>query len=102
MSREITLWTYIGAAPALWFLNMETNFVISPRFCMTSPVIPLLLSICSFFGTLTLAIISWRIVRRTRGEAPVALAAGAALINASSALVIAAQIIPILLLARCG
>jgi hypothetical protein len=102
MSRQVALWTYIGAAPALWFLNMEANFAISPRFCAgTSPGIPLLLSLCALFGTVMLAILSWRILRRMHGDASIALAAGAALVNACAALVIAAQIIPILLLAGC-
>lgn len=102
MSREVALWTYIGAAPALWFVSMEANFAIAPHFCMAmSSGIPIGISIGALLGTLTLAWVSWKHLRRMEGEAPIALAAGAALLNASSALVIAAQTIPIWLLAGC-
>ncbi len=102
MSREAMLWIYVGAAPVLWFLNLEANFAISPHFCAgTSPGIPLLLSICTLFGTVTFGTIAWKNLRCMQGDAPIALAVGAALINASATLVIAAQTIPILLLAGC-
>ena len=102
MSRSAILWSYIAAAPAWWFLAMEANFAIARRFCSGAPPwVPILISITALVGTATLGWNASRQIRSEAGEAPNALAAGAAFINACSAVLIAAQAIPTLMLAGC-
>lgn len=109
MSRETTLWIFIAAAPVVWFVQQEANFAISPDFCKSfNAAIPLLISVAALFGTVFMSTNAWRTVRVLAHRPPddtapsIALASGAALINAGAAVVILAQLIPPLMFARCS
>jgi hypothetical protein len=97
-----SLWAMIAAAPVLWFINLESNFAVSPQFCGFGRWMSIAVSIVTLAAAAALAGVARTRLRTAPDQAMNALAAGAAIINTVAAAVILAQSIPILLLARCG
>jgi len=112
MSRDEVLWTCLLAPPAVWFLAMETNFVLTPWACAFGWKVAMLI-VCALALVITafLTFVAWGQWRDLGREFPgdaggvisrariMAILGG--LVAAMAFLVILAQTIPVVMMGAC-
>jgi hypothetical protein len=114
MSRDTVLWTCLLAPPVVWFLAMETNFVLTPWACAFGFGWKLAMIIVSVVGLVITALLmltaygQWRSLGRefpddAGGAIPRArtMAILGGLTAAFAFLVILAQAIPVIMMGAC-
>jgi hypothetical protein len=112
MSRDTVLWTCLLAPPAIWFLAMETNFVLTPWACAFGWKLAMI--IVSVVGLVLTALLSFTAYGQWRalgtefpGDAGGAISRArimailGGLIAAFAFLVILAQLIPVMMMGAC-
>jgi len=113
MSRRAILWVAILTGPAIWFLSMNTNFVLAPWDCVLgwkpANVVVSIIALLLVAGATLVGWSEWRAVGReypgeTGGSVATArvLASGAVLLNGLFLLVILAQMVSEILMGACS
>jgi hypothetical protein len=112
MSRDTVLWICLLAPPVIWFLAMETNFVLTPWACAFGwKLAMLVVSAVALVITAFLTFVAWGQWRSLGSEFPgdaggaisrariMAILGG--LIAAMAFLVILAQSVPVIMMGAC-
>jgi len=111
MNRDLLLWIGILTGPIIWFINMETGFVLAPWLCAwQSRFVPNLVSVIALLLVAGSGLIGWHLRTELRPNSvepdavdarPVAMATGAMVLSAMFFLVIFVQMLPQFFLDGC-
>ena len=105
INRDAILWTVVLGSPIVWLLSLEASFALAPLACSSYSKFALyLVSIASLAIEAGGGILAWNLWRRPSPQSELRLrgmALGGAILSGLFFVVILAQTIPNLMLARC-